>query len=856
MRNFFSTSPESHPRVQPSGISLNHAITWLAKKGASKGIVALLFSCCAAVAHAQLPSVAQLSQLKAMSPAEQQALAQQFGVDPSKLNRQGKTTQPDLSHPSTRRKTPISSVGNPHLNPYASQFSAPIESKKRTYSQRGKNELPIFGQELFQGDPDSLNQAYNVPVPAGYIMGPGDKIVVQLYGKENMTLPLTVNREGQVQFPNIGPVTIAGLTLTQAQELIDTVISERKVGVKASTTMGALRTIQVFVLGEVNMPGSFTVGSLATMINAIFASGGITDIGSLRNIQLKRGGKLVTTLDLYTLLLSGDTKNDSRLLPGDVIFVPPAQTTVEISGGINRPARYELNRNRTLASLVKIAGGLTNTSHAAKVAVTRINDIGERTLFNVDFTQSSGKTFKLQSGDKISIGGALDFINNQVTFHGNVKRPGQVSWRPGLRFTDIIKTPMDVIPGTDIGTALLQRMSADTGLIRTELFSPHDAWAAPRTTADPILSDRDEIYLFDSTKNRSSVLNKVKKMLKQQARFSEREQLSYIEGSVKFPGNYPLSENMTTQDLINLAGGLTESAYGAGGEITRYDISETLQREVQHINIDLQGSPVKLQAGDTLSIKQIPLWKQRETVTIDGEVMFPGTYTILPGETLTDVLSRAGGLTSYAYPVGAIFSRKELRKLEQQRMDELKLQLEREIALNDSGSSVIDSVIGNEASTQDKAALLKKLNNVKALGRMVIDLPLVIDSPTTNDFPVEDGDRLTVPRYKPSVTVFGEVQYPTSHFYNDKLNATAYIKRSGGTKKRADKKRIYIVKSNGRVIEPSRSKWFKANREEIAPGDTIVVPLDTENTDGLQVWATTTQIFYQTALGIAAIGRL
>ncbi len=823
-----------------------------------KGIAALFvsyISSYAGVANAQLPSAAQISQLKAMSPAEQQALAQQFGVDPSKLNQRSKATQPDLSHPSTRKATSRAAALDPNASPYASQLSAPIKRKKRVYS-KSKNGLPIFGQELFQGDPDSLNQAYNVPVPAGYIMGPGDNIVVQLYGKENMTLPLTVNREGQVQFPNIGPITIAGLTLTQAQELIDTVISERKVGVKASTTMGALRTIQVFVLGEVNMPGSFTVGSLATMINAIFASGGITDIGSLRNIQLKRGGKRITTLDLYTLLLSGDTQNDTRLLPGDVIFVPPAQTTVEISGSINRPARYELNANRTLASLVKIAGGLTNTSHAAKVAITRINDIGERTLFNVDLTQSSGKTFKLQGGDYISIGGALDFINNQVTIHGNAKRPGPISWRQGLRFTDIIKTPMDVLPGTDISIALLQHMSVETGLIRTQLFSPHDAWSAPRTAADPVLSERDEIYIFDITQNRSKVLNKVSALLKQQARFSEREQIAHIEGSVKFPGSYPLNAGMTSQDLIDLAGGLSESAYGAGGEITRYSISEALQREVQHININLQSTPTKLQAGDTLSIKQIPLWKQRETVTIDGEVMFPGTYPILPGETLTDVLKRAGGLTSYAYPIGAIFSRKELRELEQQRMNELKSQLERDIALENTGGSVIDSVIGNEASTKDKAALLQKLNNVKALGRMVIDLPLVLSSPDSNDFPLENGDRLTVPRYKPSVTVVGEVQYPTSHFYNDKLNAQAYIKRSGGTKKRADKRRIYIVKANGRVLEPSRSKWFKANKQEIAPGDTIVVPLNTENSDGLQVWATTTQIFYQTALGIAAIGRL
>ena len=793
------------------------------------------------VALAQVPSPGQIAQLKAMSPAQQQALAKSVGVDIGNIGKQA-NNQPNLSENASN--TTANDSAQTEIVDGSEQQNA--DAKVKEVGSR------IFGLSLFQGDPNSFNPATNVPVPSDYVVGPGDNIVIQLYGKENATYPFTINREGQVQFPNIGPVTLAGMTFSKVQELVDTTVAERMVGVKASTTMGALRTIRVFVLGEVKRPGSFTVGSLATMTNAIFASGGITDVGSLRNIQLKRGGKTITEMDLYELLLSGNTKTDSRLLPGDVIFVPPVGTTAEITGSINRPARYELKDAKNLAALVKMAGGLTNTSHAAEVSITRVNAIGERSLFNVDLTKNSGKAFKLQDGDKISIGGALDYINNQITVKGSAKRPGLYSWHQGIRFSDIISTPYEVMPGTDIDVALLQSMSPETGRIETRLFSPSAAWSQPKSELDPILNGYDEVILFDLSSNRPSMLAQTIDLLRQQSRFQEREQVVFITGSIKFPGNYPLTTNMNTESLIKLAGGLTESAYGSNGEITRYEISDELQRIVMHINVNLQDEPRALLPGDTLNIKQVPLWKKRETVMLKGEVMFPGPYTILPGETLMDVLTRAGGLTPYAYPLGAVFSRKELRELEQQRLNELRSKLEADIAVGNTETAVGKK----ELEAEDTKALLEKIERTRPLGRMVIDLPLVLETPEVSDFPLEDGDELIIPRYKPSVTVIGEVQYPTSHFFDNKLSTKQYIKRSGGTKKHADTDRIYIVKANGRVIEPARSNWFRVKSEGIEPGDTIVVPLDTESLDGLEIWSKTTQILYQAALGAAAVGSL
>jgi protein involved in polysaccharide export with SLBB domain len=305
---------------------------------------------------------------------------------------------------------------------------------------------------------------------------------------------------------------------------------------------------------------------------------------------------------------------------------------------------------------------------------------------------------------------------------------------------------------------------------------------------------------------------------------------------------------MTSQDLIMLAGGLTENAIDTNGEITRYGIDKNRQREVTHLEINFNQPPQQLQAGDTMQVKQIALWKAKENVRVTGEVIFPGTYSIIPGETLTQVLARAGGFTPHAYPTGSVFSRAGLRSLEKKRLQELKKRLQEEIiASNDENQS--QTPINDEEA--DK--LLKDLDSVKPAGRMVIDLPNILANPKSNDFQMENGDEINIPRYKPSVTVVGEVQFPTSHFYQPSLDVSEYIDRSGGFKKHADNDRVYIVKANGSVIQPGASAWFKANSLNIQAGDTIIVPLETDKIDALDVWSKVTTIVYQAALGAAAV---
>lgn len=794
------------------------------------------------------PSADQIQQFKNMSPAQQQQIAEAAGIDVSALmsSHQG-SKQPVLSDGSDDRAASGSQASQ-------SQDSADTgaSDKQETTDEDRANptKLSLFGRDLFQNSLNSFRPATDIPVPANYIMGPGDTLVIQLYGKENIAHSLILNREGQIQFPQIGPVTLAGLTFSQAQKVIEQIVGEQMIGVRASVTMGALRTIRVFVLGEVQKPGSFTVGSLATMTNALFASGGITDIGSLRNIQLKRSGELVTSLDLYNLLLNGDTSKDARLLPGDVIFVPPLGKTVGITGQVKRPAIYEIKEDSTISTLINLSGGLTNNAYLPISYLVRHDNFGERTLINIDLSTSDGKRYELQDGDLLSIASKLEFINNQVTLAGHVKRPGPRSWGNGLRFTDIIPSPHELLPNPDIDIALIQRFSVETRRVEVILFSPTEAWQTPGSSKDPLLQGFDVVQIFNYDDERDQQLAEVVTQLEAQARFNERKKVVSINGSVRFPGSYPLADNMTSQQLIQLAGGLTESALDSNGEITRYGIDAERRRVVVHIDVNFSEKALQMEPGDTLQVKQIPHWKQKETVELVGEVMFPGTYTILPGETLLDVLARAGGLTPHAYPTGAVFSRLELRELEQQRLHELKDKLQSEIA----ASSATGAQVGKEqVSIEEAEKLMSNLNTIKPLGRMVIDLPTILKAPRHHDFQLEDGDTLTVPRYKPSVTVVGEVQHPTSHFFDPTLDAISYIERSGGYKKNADERRVYIVKANGSVIQPASSAWFRADRESIQPGDTIVVPMETDRIDKLTVWSRATQIIYQAALGAAAL---
>lgn len=792
------------------------------------------------LAQAQMPTQAQIEQFKQLPPSQQQALARQLGIDPEQFL-QTQNAQPQISEPTLPRYESMPGM----------QEMPQSESASQESGEEGETLKP-FGYELFLQPADAFLPAVDIPVPADYVMGPGDTVVVQLYGKENASYSLVINREGQVQFPEIGPINMAGLKFSAAQQLINQTVAEQMIGVKSSVTMGALRSIRVFILGDVRYPGSYTVSSLSTMTNALLNSGGVEDIGSLRNIQLKRSGELITTLDLYDLLLKGDTSADKRLLPGDVIFIPPIGKVIAIDGEVKRPAIYELKSESTLGEAISLAGGYTTTAYPPSSHVERIDKKGNRTIIDVNLNQPKGKGLRVVNGDTLIVPPVLDELENIVTLEGHAKRPGSFNWHKGMRVSEIIPSVYALKSNPDLEVALIIREQQPTRRIEVKYFSLQQAIAAPKSEVDPVLEPRDTVLVFGYGEDRGKELTDIVDMLEVQASKTSRAEVVTIRGHVRFPAKYPLSSGLTLQEFINVSGGLNEFAYGLEAEITRYNYGDNIERYIEHISVSLtdeKSLSMTLLPSDTITIKRIPNWIPPESVTIEGEVAFPGVYTLQRGETLSEVIKRAGGLTQYAYPQGAVFSRESLRELEEERLKDLQKKLEADIA----AAELEQQDASLKPQTADATALLEDLKGVKPQGRMVIDLVSLLSGEMTSDVKLVDGDTVFVPRFKQSITVVGEVQFPTSHLHEEKLSVDDYIERSGGLNKRADKSRIYVVKANGRVFLPERRGWFRKGNIEIEAGDTVVVPLDADRIESLTLWTSVSQVFYQIALGAAAV---
>ena len=565
-------------------------------------------------ASAFTPTEEQMAQFRALPKSKQAELAMQYGIDMQE-------TAPQT--PSNRWVEPVAPSVRKPVTPY--QAAVPDKQEKTAQSSPDQQTLRPYGYDLFEGNEEAFKPNIDIPIPSDYVVGPGDTFNVQLYGKENATYTVAVSREGFVNFPEIGPISLAGLTFSQAQEMINKAITEQMIGVKSSVTMGTLRTIRVFVLGESMKPGSYVVTSLSTMTNALFVSGGITSIGSLRNIQLKRKGEIITSLDLYDLLLKGDTKHDVRLFPGDVIFIPPIGKTVGIDGEIRRPAIYELKDERIVSEVINLSGGLLPTAFPSVSKIERINGDGERTVIDLDLTMDDGKAAHIMPGDIVKVYSILDTMEKIVFLEGHVKRPGLNAWHPKIRFRDIIPSIDQLKPLPDLDAAILVREVQPTRQLEILYISPGNAILHPDSPSNIQLAPRDKIIIFNLTEDRKKILEPIISNLKTQASRHNVEKIVKVNGSVRFPGHYPLAENMTVQDLISLAGGLTQNAYDLKAEITRRHINEHQKEQVSYVDISLREADKNyLKEKDSLTILRLPDWSPEETIELTGEIVFPG----------------------------------------------------------------------------------------------------------------------------------------------------------------------------------------------------------------------------------------
>jgi protein involved in polysaccharide export with SLBB domain len=724
----------------------------------------------------------------------------------------------------------------------------------------GISGLKPFGYDLFKESSASFEPG-EIPVPTDYVVGPGDQLRVQLFGSQNRMLRLTVGRDGRINFPELGPISVGGRSFERVTTDIEQRVERQMIGVRASVAMGDTRSIRVFVMGEANRPGSYTVSGLATITSALYAAGGIKPIGSLRDIQIKRKGAVVRRLDLYDLLLRGDTGDDATVAAGDVIFIPPVAATVAVDGEVHRPAIYEIKGNTSVADIVQLAGGLTTEADPGRAALVRVDDRRNRVIVDVPLSSEAGRMSLLRKGDSLRILKLRPTLDEGVTVEGHVYNPASVAWHEGLRLTDVIQSVDELKPNADIHYILIRRELPPDRHIVAVSADLSAALRDPSSAKNVQLRPRDRLIVFDTESGREQLLQPFLEEMRRQARIDQPTQLVRIDGRVKARGDYPLESSMRVSDLLRAGGGLQDAAYGAKAELTRYRLSDE-GRQTQLVEVDLAAvkrgdanADILLQPFDFLNVKEVPEWSTQEQVTLQGEVRFPGIYPIHRGETLRSVLVRAGGLTDLAFPSGSVFTRVELQEREQEQLNRLAERLQSDLA-----SAALQAAAANQGSAGQALtvgqSLLNQLKETRAVGRLVIDVNAVIASPqgSANDVVLRQGDRLIIPKQKQEVTVIGEVQNTTSHFFRESLTRDDYIGLSGGATRKADRGRIYIVRADGSVISSESSGWFhRSGQVAMKPGDTIVVPLDTERMPQLALWQAVTSILYNLAIAAAAV---
>lgn len=732
------------------------------------------------VSLAQQIPAGLLEKYQNMTPEQQQAARERAKQAGYAVPGQSAAVPANVAQPAPSDSSPMLEPGV--VNRKAAPNTRGKESTTQAENSANEtisNKLKPFGYELFYGTPTTFAPATDIPVSKDYVLGPGDVIEVQLFGKQNQNYSLMVQRDGSIQFPEFGPIQVVGLPFDSMREMLQLQISKRMIGVQSSITMGPLRSIRVFVLGDAQRPGSYSVSSLSTITNALFVSGGIAETGSLRRIQLKRQGRLVTTLDLYDLLLRGDTSRDARLEPGDVIFVPPLAGSVGISGEVRRPALYEMLGPMSAIDLVVMAGGMISTAFPAAARIDRIEEANLKSVLDLDLTTDKKKT-QLRDGDVLRVPSVLDRVEDAVFARGHFNRPDAFKWRQGIRLSDVIRSAEDLKPVPDLDFGLIVRESKLDRTIAVLPYSPADVLSQPNSVSDLELQARDVVYTFGLGVARNDQLGEVVEQLRVQSRKSGVEEVVRIAGEVHAPGLYPRYEGMTVSDLIGAGLNLTEDADNQYAVLIR---ENPQTRELAAISVRplkaLSGEQIwniPLQAKDALFVfnaragrsdlldpvldrlkSQATQAVRAQIVQVQGAVRFPGSYPLSGEMTLAELVGMAGGLAEPAYTLTAEVSRETL--------------------------------------DQQKGYVVAPIS---------VGLPTGLDDEPS--FRLAPGDRLTVrriPKYIPAavVTLEGEVRFPGEYRIQEDETLGSLIARAGGLSEEADPNNSFFSRESLRATE-------------------------------------------------------
>ena len=723
--------------------------------------------------------------------------------------------------------------------------------------------LTQFGYDIFRGPVSTFAPVTNVPVGPDYIIGPGDNFTVTLWGRVNAQYPATLNRNGEIILPEVGVLSVSGMTLAKLEDYLQNQFLRKHTDFKMAVTMGRLRTIQVFVVGETRTPGSYTLSSLSTVINALFAVGGPSKNGTLREIQLLRNGARTATIDLYEFLLGGNKSKDIRLQDGDTIFVPLIGPVAGVAGSVKRPAIYEMSEPMTLAQVLDLAGGVTHAGWLQRVQVERIQDHEKRIV--VDFDMSSGTDSRqpletiMQDGDVIKVFPVLPFEQNVVYLEGHVYRPGKYELKPKMQLRDVLNSYEVLLKQPNLEYAEIVRL----------VEPDYHQIVIPFNVGKLLEGDESEnieLARFDTIRI---------------FRWDERlKNAVSISGLVYEPNEYRLVPDMKVSDLVDVAGGLRKNAYLKTAELTRRHITQSgMQTEKIDINLEkaLVGIPehnMTLQDYDYLIVRPIPELDFDRMATISGEVMFPGTYPVQRGETLSSVIERAGGYTERAYLKAAIFTRESAKAIQQETMDELIGQMEEDVLTR--SEQTISGAREGEAGTEERLVaaqkeLLAKLRAAKIEeieGRVVIRLSRLDEFRGSEyDLELEPNDVLVIPEKPGFVNVIGEVYNPTALLHRESKTVGYYLSMVGGPTVEADSKKLSVIRADGSVASMSQKKlrkvtwdpenkhWFFGNfmSIELGPGDTVLVPRKLDRLEWIRTTKDITQILFQTAVAAGVV---
>jgi protein involved in polysaccharide export with SLBB domain len=755
--------------------------------------------------------------------------------------------------------------------------------------------LQVFGRKLFDEVPTTFAPLDRIPVPANYVVGPGDELLIHVWGKIDLDTRVTVDRNGQIFVPTVGTLTVAGLRYEQLQSFLHSAIATLYKDFDLNVTLGQLRSIQVFVLGSARQPGVYTISSLSTLVNALFTSGGPSATGSMRHIQLRRSDQVVTEFDLYDLLRKGDKSHDVQLLPGDVIYIPPAGQQVAIIGSVNEPGIYEIKGDETVASALGDAGGATNLADEDRVLLERIENHEGRQVESFAMDEVGLKR-TLRDGDLLRVYPLSPRFDNAVTLRGNVGQPGRYAWRDGMRVSDLIPNrqflltrdywnqqnflvperiahPFGLAPNQfnpQTGTTVQAPTNPPAGVNPQNEFNQQNGFNPQPgtnqqngTTAQPATSGQTPTNAQPANNTQNGV--------------NPQTGMNTQNGGNQPSGNNQQTEINTQNEAIQRSQTSFEAArngeeinwdYAAIERLDQHDLSTRLIAFNLASAIDDPASAdnVVLQPGDVVTIfseKDIPLPvdKHAAFVRVDGEVNAPGIYRIGPGETLRDIVKRAGGLTPHSYLYASQLNRISTRRAEELEIRQSTAQMQRDLLARNAATSTVgaSNTSDQQAQLSSQQALIAQLAAVQPTGRVVLAMkPEASSIDDIPAFPLEDGDTFYIPPELNTVQVSGAVYNENAFRYEDKKKLFAYLNDAGGPTRQADTKRAFLIRADGTVISrQTHGEFWRSDfgKTTLLPGDAIIVPPKLKGPSTfIQQLPYFTQILSQTALTGAVLG--